>query len=150
MMSIVGEYNVPYILMHNRAKSAVMTQHTTYDDLIFQINQYFFEQEWKARQAGIIDVILDPGIGFSKTTDQNFIIINRLDELDLVGRPLLIGLSRKSFIYKTLNVDSDDALNGSTAMHMGALERGAKFLRVHDVKEAMQCVQLFNKMTASK
>ena len=146
---VVAEYKAPYVLMHNRAKSHDMKRHASYDNLLLDVLRFFFEQEWKARAAGIVDVILDPGIGFSKTAEHNFQLLNRLHELRIVGKPLLIGLSRKSFIYKTLNGKPEAALNGTTAMHMVALQKGADILRVHDVKEAVECIKLNEAMSTT-
>ena len=150
MFAVVGAHSVPYILMHNRATSDKMKDFTHYDDLMRELLTFFYHQEWQARQHGILDIVLDPGIGFSKTADQNFILMNRLAELHVVGCPLLMGLSRKSFIYKTIGGSAKDALNGTTAMHMVALQAGCKILRAHDTKEAIECIQLYNKMQRSK
>ena len=146
LLSVVGSFNAPYILMHNRAKSAEMHRHTDYDDLVFDMMQYLSHREAAAREAGIIDIIIDPGIGFSKTIEQNFEIMSRLHEFSLLRRPLLIGLSRKSFIYKTLGTTVERALNGTTAMHMVALQGGATILRAHDVQAARECIDLYNEM----
>ncbi len=142
MLEVVGQYGAPYILMHNRAKSKVMQSHVAYDDLLQTMTRYFYERLHIAHTAGITDVIIDPGIGFSKTITHNFQLIERLDELLIVKAPLLIGLSRKSFIYKTLELTAAEALNGTTALHMLALDKGASILRVHDVAEAVECVKL--------
>ena len=146
MLQLVGAYDVPYVLMHNRAKADKMTAHTDYEDLIKEMLEFFYRQEYEASRAGIKDVILDPGIGFSKTIAQNFILIQRISEFNILGKPQLVGLSRKSFIYKTLETTAAGALNGTIAMHMVALQEGAKILRAHDVKEAIQCVKLYNAM----
>jgi dihydropteroate synthase len=147
IMEVVGEFRAPYVIMHNRAKSKDMSQHTTYNDIMTDITRFFYHQAHQAAQHGIVDIILDPGIGFSKTRAQNFHILNRMQEWSSIDYPLLVGLSRKSFIYKTLNTGPAEALNGTTAMHMIALQGGARILRVHDVKEAAQCIQLFNEMS---
>ena len=146
ILQVVADAGAPYVLMHNRVRSADMTSHTAYKDLIREMLSYFYHQTWKAKKLGIVDIIIDPGLGFSKTSMQNFIILNRLQEFDILGKILLIGLSRKSMIYKTLNTVPAAALNGTSAMHMIALQHGAKILRVHDTKEAMECIQLYNQL----
>lgn len=146
ILEVTGQYAAPYILMHNRAKSIEMMETTDYDNVVLAIIDFFFQQTYKAAKAGITDIILDPGIGFSKTVQQNFTVMARLDELQAFQYPLLIGVSRKSFIYKTLKTSPERALNGSTAMHMTALQKGASILRVHDVQEAMECITLHNEL----
>ncbi len=146
MLSLVGQHKAPYVLMHNRVKPLDMVRHTQYEDIILEMLEYFYRCEWEAGQQGIIDIILDPGIGFSKTSAQNFEVLDRLREFNVVGRPMLVGLSRKSFIYKTLDITAEKALNGTTAMHIIALQGGAKIIRTHDTREAMECIALFNKL----
>ena len=144
ILSLVARANVPYVLMHNRAKSHHMHEFTEYDDVVTDVKRELAVRLQDAMDHGIVDVIIDPGIGFSKTAEQNFTLIRRLDEFEHLDWILLVGLSRKSFIYKTLDIDVNDSLNGTTAMHMMALERGAAILRVHDVKEAVQCIDLYH------
>ena len=148
MINTVGQLGVPYIMMHMRGNPKTMQEQTDYDDLIKDINFYFAERIAEAHAAKINDIIIDPGFGFAKTLEQNYQLLNQLELLGIVGKPILAGLSRKSMIYKTLDSTSTDALNGTTALHMIALEKGSKILRVHDVKEAMECVTLFNKLHA--
>ena len=146
MIATVGQLGVPYIMMHMKGNPETMQQQTDYDDLIKDINSYFAERIAKAHAAKINDIIIDPGFGFAKTTEQNYELLNNMELLQIVNKPILAGVSRKSMIYKTLNTTSENALNGTTALHMVALQKGAKILRVHDVKEAMECVTLFNQL----
>jgi dihydropteroate synthase len=119
-----------------------MQQMTEYSDVIKEVYTYFSERIELARTHQIKDIILDLGFGFSKTLEQNFKLLGRLDYYKNLNLPILAGISRKSMVYKTLNTNANQALNGSTALHMVALQKGAKLLRVHDVKEAIECIQL--------
>jgi dihydropteroate synthase len=147
MIATVGQLGVPYIMMHMKGNPKTMQQQTDYDDLIKDINSYFAERIAKAHAAKINDIIIDPGFGFAKTTEQNYELLNNMELLQIVDKPILAGVSRKSMIYKTLHTTPENALNGTTALHMVALQKGAKILRVHDVKEAAECVTLFNQLT---
>ncbi len=142
MLPTIAQLKVPIILMHMRGKPETMQQQTGYNNLIYDILYYFSERIAKARSLGIHDIIIDPGFGFSKTLEQNYELLQKLDLLGNLRLPLLTGLSRKSMIYKTLDVDAKQALNGTTALNMYALQKGASILRVHDVKEAMECIKL--------
>lgn len=146
MITTIGQLGVPYIMMHMKGNPKTMQQQTDYDDLIKDINSYFAERIAKAHAAKINDIIIDPGFGFAKTTEQNYELLNNMELLQIVDKPILAGVSRKSMIYKTLNTTSENALNGTTALHMVALQKDAKILRVHDVKEAMECITLFNQL----
>ncbi|SDH77367.1 Dihydropteroate synthase [Flavobacterium omnivorum] len=146
MFEVVGKYNVPYIMMHLRGNPKTMQSLTNYDDIVKEILFYFSERVAEARRFGINDLILDPGFGFAKTTDQNFEVFQKMELFKMPELPLLIGISRKSMIYKTLDTKIEKALNGTTILNTLALTKGAKILRVHDVKEAMECVTLFNKI----
>lgn len=147
MIATVGQLGVPYIIMHMKGNPKTMQQQTDYDDLIKDINSYFAERIAKAHGAKINDIIIDPGFGFAKTLEQNYELLNNMQLLKIiVDKPILAGVSRKSMIYKTLSTTSENALNGTTALHMVALQKGAKILRVHDVKEAVECVTLFNQL----
>lgn len=146
MFEVVGKYNVPYIMMHLRGNPKTMQSLTNYDDIVKEILFYFSERVAEARCFGINDLILDPGFGFAKTTDQNFEVFQKMELFKMLELPLLIGVSRKSMIYKTLDTKIEKALNGTTILNTLALTKGAKILRVHDVKEAMECVTLFNKI----
>jgi dihydropteroate synthase len=143
MFEVVGALDVPYIMMHMRGTPQTMQQMTDYSDVIKEVYSYFSKRIELAKTHQIKDVILDLGFGFSKTLEQNFELLGMLDYYKNLNLPILAGVSRKSMIYKTLNTTADQALNGSTALHMVALQKGAKLLRVHDVKEAMECVQLY-------
>lgn len=148
MIETVGKHSVPYIMMHMRGNPKTMQQQTNYDDLIKDIISYFGAQIAKAHQAKINDIIIDPGFGFAKTLEQNYKLLNQLELLKITNKPILAGVSRKSMIYKTLDVSAKEALNGTTALNMIALENGASILRVHDVKEAVECVTLYNQLTS--
>lgn len=143
MISTVGQLNCPYIIMHMVGQPTTMQSFTDYNDLLLEITDYFIDVSKKCQLAGIKDLVIDPGFGFAKTVSQNFTLLNRMNELSILGFPILAGVSRKSMIWKTINSNAQKALNGTTALHMACLERGAKILRVHDVKEAVECVQLY-------
>lgn len=147
MMETIAKYNVPYIMMHMRGDSQTMQKMTDYNNVVKEILFYFSEKVSKARSLGINDLIVDPGFGFAKSTEQNFEILQKLELFQEMNLPILVGVSRKSMIYKTLNTDSEQALNGTSALNMISLTKGANILRVHDVKEAVECVTLFNKMS---
>lgn len=147
MITTIGKLGAPYIMMHMKGNPKTMQQQTDYDDLVKDINFYFAERIAEAHAAKINDIIIDPGFGFAKTLEQNYELLNHMELLQIVNKPILAGVSRKSMIYKALETTSDKALNGTTALHMVALQKGAKILRVHDVKEAVECVTLFNQLT---
>jgi dihydropteroate synthase len=142
MFTIVERLNVPYIMMHMKGVPATMQNNPVYDDIIADILKYFSEKIFRLRAEGVKDIIIDPGFGFAKTISHNFELMNRLGDLRITGLPLMVGISRKSMIWKTLHITPDEALNGTTVMHAVALTRGADILRVHDVKEAVEAVQL--------
>ena len=146
MLETVAKLNVPYIMMHMRGNPKTMQQQTNYDNILKEVLFYFSERITTARALGIKDIIIDPGFGFAKTLEQNFELLNVLEGFKITNLPLLAGLSRKSMIYKTLETSSAEALNGTTALNMVALQKGASILRVHDVKEAIECVTLFNQL----
>ena len=150
MFDVIARYNVPYIMMHMRGNPQTMQSLTQYDDIVKEILFYFSEKVQKARSMGINDLILDPGFGFAKTTDQNYEVMQKMELFNLLELPVLAGISRKSMIYKTLNSTPQEALNGTTFLNTIALTKGAKILRVHDVKEAVECVTLFNKINSNK
>lgn len=147
MMTTVGDLGVPYIMMHMKGSPKNMQQHTDYNDLIKEINFYFSQRIAEARSNKINDIIIDPGFGFSKTLEQNYELLNKLALLKLIELPLLIGISRKSMIYKLMGSDPNEALNGTTALNTIALMKGASILRVHDVKEAMECINITNQLS---
>ncbi|NND15998.1 MAG: dihydropteroate synthase [Eudoraea sp.] len=146
MLPLASERQVPLILMHMKGTPQTMTQETEYDNLLEDVLFYFSERLAKARDLGINDVVVDPGFGFAKTIDQNFELLDQLGLFQALERPVLVGVSRKSMIYKSLSGSPTDALNGTTALHMSALERGALILRAHDVQEAMECITLHEKL----
>jgi len=143
LLRVVARYRVPYILMHMRGTPQTMMKNTTYDHLSSDLIHYFTTNISKAKQAGIIDIIIDPGFGFSKTLEQNYQLLNQVEQLNALDTPMLIGVSRKSMIYKALDITHNEALNGTTALHMIALSKGAQLLRVHDVKPAVECIKLY-------
>ena len=142
MFETVGKLGVPYILMHMRGTPQTMQRMTSYSNVIKEVYSYFTERIELAKKHQIKDIIIDLGFGFSKTLEQNFKLLESLDFYKNLNLPILAGVSRKSMIYKTLDTNADQALNGTTALHMIALEKGAKLLRVHDVKEALECIKL--------
>jgi dihydropteroate synthase len=142
MFETVGILGIPYIMMHMRGTPQNMQKMTDYSDVTKDVFTYFSERIQLAKKHHIKDIIIDLGFGFSKTKAQNFELLAMLDYYTHLHLPILAGVSRKSMIYKTLNTTADKALNGTTALHMVALQKGAKLLRVHDVKEAMECIHL--------
>jgi len=146
MMPIAAQLQVPYIMMHMRGTPQTMAGLTQYDNLSKEVLFYFSEKNAHARSLGINDIIADPGFGFSKTRAQNFELLNKLELFDSLSVPLLVGLSRKSTVYKTLKISPQEALNGTTVLHTIAVLKGASILRVHDVKEAMECIQLIQNL----
>jgi len=146
MMEVISKYNVPYIMMHLRGTPQTMQNQTNYEHLIKEMITYFSDKVNKARSLGINDLIIDPGFGFAKTTDQNYEILSNLELFKILGLPILAGVSRKSMIYKPLGVTSNDALNGTTVLNTIAISKGATIIRVHDVKEALECVKLCEKL----
>lgn len=146
MIETVGKLQVPYIAMHMKGTPQNMQNQTAYDDILLEMMKYFSEKMNECKKAGINDVILDPGFGFAKTMEQNYWILRNLSYFKTIQAPLLIGVSRKSMIYKKLEINPGEALNGTTALHMAALMHGAQILRVHDVKEAKETVTLFKQL----
>nr|WP_309757192.1 dihydropteroate synthase [Flavobacterium sp.] len=146
MFEIIAKYNVPYIMMHMRGNPQTMQTLTKYEDIVKEMLFYFSEKVAMARSFGINDLIIDPGFGFAKTIAQNYEVFQKMELFNMLELTLLIGVSRKSMIYKTLDTSIENALNGTTVLNTLALTKGAKILRVHDVKEAMECVTLFNKI----
>ena len=146
MLETIGKYNVPYIMMHMRGNAQTMQTLTNYEDIVKEMLFYFSERVAKARSFGINDLILDPGFGFAKTIDQNYEVFQKMELFKILKVPLLVGISRKSMIYKALDIAIGDAMNGTTVLNTVALTKGANIIRVHDVKEAVECVTLFNKI----
>ncbi len=147
MFETMAKLNVPYIMMHMKGTPQNMQKNPQYDkDVVYEVMDYLAEKYRKLSLLGVHDVIVDPGFGFGKTLEHNYELLNRLNELKLLELPILVGVSRKSMIYKLLDSSPEQALNGTTALNMLALERGAKILRVHDVKEAKECIILHEKI----
>lgn len=142
MLQTVAHLHVPYIMMHMKGTPQTMQQHTHYNNLIKDILFYFSERMTAAKALGIVDIIIDPGFGFAKTLEQNYELLNHLELFKMIEKPLLVGISRKSMIYKTLDTTANEALNGTTVLNTIALQKGASILRVHDVKEAMETIKL--------
>ncbi len=142
MYSTVAGLNVPYVLMHMRGTPQTMQTETEYDNILLSIWQFFRDKIHLARQAGVREIILDPGFGFAKTISQNYYILENLGYFHSLNLPLLVGLSRKSMIYKRLNIPAAEAVNGTTVLNVIALQQGAQILRVHDVREAKETIAL--------
>ncbi|MBS3808065.1 MAG: dihydropteroate synthase [Bacteroidales bacterium] len=149
MFETIADLNVPYIMMHMKGTPQNMKEKAHYQEMMKEITRYFSARVDGLRRLGVKDIILDPGFGFGKTIDHNYQLLSRLEELKIFGLPLMVGLSRKSMIYKVLNVSPDQALNGTTVLNTLALERGANLLRVHDVKQAREIITLKDKMERS-
>ena len=146
MVDVVAKYDLPYVAMHMRGTPQTMQSRTDYEqDIVSEVCQYFERRVEELRQRGVSKIILDPGFGFAKTLEQNYELLGGLNRLTDMGHPVLVGVSRKSMIYKLLGVTSAEALNGTTALHWEALRQGATILRVHDTREAVEVVKIFNK-----
>ena len=142
MFETIAKLQVPYIMMHMRGTPQTMQKLTDYNNLVKDILFYFSEKVAKARSLGINDLIIDPGFGFAKTIAQNFELMTKLELFQMLELPILVGISRKSMIYKMLEIDVEKALNGTSVLNTIALTKGANILRVHDVKEASECIKL--------
>ncbi|MEP3836260.1 MAG: dihydropteroate synthase [Algibacter sp.] len=142
MLQTIAQLHVPYIMMHMRGTPQTMQQQTDYNNLVKDVIFYFSERIAKAKKLGIADVIIDPGFGFAKTLEQNYELLKQLELFKMIEKPLLVGISRKSMIYKTLETSAKEALNGTSVLNTVSLQKGASILRVHDVKEAMECIKL--------
>ena len=146
MFKIIAQHQVPYVMMHMRGTPETMMQNTDYTDLTKEVIYYFSERIAKARSFGINDLIVDPGFGFSKTLDQNYDLFNDLELFRYLNAPLLIGISRKSMIQKKIKTTAADSLNGTTALHAIAIQKGVSILRVHDAKEAFETINLLQNL----
>ncbi|MFA6701568.1 MAG: dihydropteroate synthase [Dysgonamonadaceae bacterium] len=146
MFQTVAELNVPYILMHMRGMPQNMQQMTDYNDFIQEIIFYFSEKVQQLNQLGVNDIIIDPGFGFSKTLDQNYELMSYLNVFEIFDSPLLVGVSRKSMIYRLTKTSPEESLNGTSVLNTFALINGANILRVHDVKEAVECMKIVAKL----
>jgi len=143
---VASKNNVPYILMHMQGSPSTMQVNPQYDDVVLDILKYLRDMVFKLRSIGIKDIIIDPGFGFGKTVEQNYDLLGGLSSFKILDCPILVGLSRKSMIYKLLDNNAKEALNGTTAAHMIALQKGAKILRVHDPKQASECIKIYKQL----
>ncbi len=146
MMETIAKYNVPYIIMHMKGNPQNMMDKTNYDDMLQEMIKYFSKKINQAISYKINDIIIDPGFGFAKNIKQNYDLLNHLDLLKILDKPIMVGISRKSMIYKSLNSTPEEALNGTTVLNTVALIKGASILRVHDVKEANECIKLIGSL----
>ena len=144
MIETVAELKVPYVLMHMKGTPQSMQQNTAYENLVREVLDFFIAKTQELKNAGILDIIIDPGFGFAKTIDQNFELLKNLSVFKMLDKAIMLGISRKSTIYKTLGVSADEALNGTSVLNAIGLTNGASILRVHDVKEAKEAVKLFS------
>jgi len=144
MIATVAEMKVPYILMHMKGTPQTMQQNSMYENVTREVLDFFISKTNELKNAGVIDIIIDPGFGFAKTIDQNFELLKNLSVFKMLDKAIMLGISRKSTIYKTLGVSADEALNGTSVLNTIGLINGASILRVHDVKEASETVKLFS------
>ena len=144
MIQTIAELKVPYVLMHMKGTPQTMQQNAVYENVTREVLDFFIAKTNELKNAGIVDLIIDPGFGFAKTIDQNFELLKNLSVFKMLDKAIMVGLSRKSTVYKTLGVSADDALNGTTVLNTIGLMNGASILRVHDVKEAKDAVKLFS------
>ena len=146
MFPLIAELNIPYIMMHMRGNPRNMQYNTEYDDVVADILKWFGPRIVTLQSAGVKDIIIDPGLGFAKTIKDNFELLRRLNNFSIAGLPVLVGVSRKSMIWRTLEITPDESLNGTSVLNTVALMNGADILRVHDVKEAVETVRLINRI----
>ena len=144
MWEMVSHYRIPYVLMHMKGTPQTMAKLAGYKDVVKEVTDYFHQRIEALKGFGIADIVIDPGFGFAKTIDQNFELLSNLDLLQMLDKPILAGLSRKSLVWKTLETDPENALNGTTVLNTVALLKGASILRIHDVKEAAEAIKLIN------
>ncbi|WCT11713.1 dihydropteroate synthase [Mucilaginibacter jinjuensis] len=144
MFETVARLQVPYILMHTRGTPQTMTQLTDYDDIFTDVFDYLQQKYAELKKLGVEDVILDPGFGFAKKSEQSYELLNRMHDFDILGLPILVGVSRKRMIYNITGGTATDALNGTTVVNTIALTKGANILRVHDVKEVVEAIKIYN------
>ncbi len=149
MLPTVARLNIPYIAMHLQGTPKTMQQNPVYEEVVYEVRDELRRICDRCADAGIKDVIIDPGFGFGKTVAHNFELLKGMHTLRMLGKPILAGISRKSMIYKTLMINPEQALNGTTALHVMALQQGANILRVHDVKEAVEVIKLWEAMEGS-
>jgi len=148
MISTVASLQVPYVVMHKKGMPKDMQQNPVYENVVTEVFDFLQQQVQKCKQVGIKDVIVDVGFGFGKTLEHNFSLLKNLEVFKQINCPILLGVSRKNMITKTLNIKNADALNGTTALNMAGLMKGANIIRVHDVKEAVEVVKLYNNIIA--
>ncbi len=146
MFPTMAQLGIPYIIMHMQGTPPNMQDDPAYENVVDEVLQFFAERVYKLRKLGVNDIVIDPGFGFGKTLEQNYMLLGQFDSFKMLELPLMAGISRKSMIYKLLESEPDDALNGSTAAHMAALLKGARLLRVHDVKAAVETVKIFQQI----
>lgn len=149
MFETIAQLNVPYIMMHMQGTPQNMQSKPNYRNITAEISKYFSAKINKLNKLGVNDIVLDPGFGFGKTTNHNYELFSKMDQLTLFEKPLLVGISRKSMIYKLLETDPENALNGTSALHSVALLKGADILRVHDVKKAIEVVKIVQQLKNS-
>ncbi len=150
MFPTISELGIPYVMMHMQGTPDSMQDSPKYENVVDELLQFFGERVQMLRKRGVNDIIIDPGFGFGKTIEQNYRLLHYLDSFQMMELPLMVGVSRKSMIYKELDLKPDEALNGTTAAHMAALLKGASLLRVHDVKEAVETVKIFQQIVESR
>ena len=149
MITTVARLGLSYVAMHMRGTPTTMQSMTDYGDIADEVRTYFVQKISELRAAGIEDIVIDPGFGFAKTLEQNYQLMSGLHRLNDLGAPMLVGISRKSMIYKLLGSTPAEALNGTTALHLEALRQGAKILRVHDTREAVEVIKIYNQLNKS-
>lgn len=149
MLEFVANTGIPYVAMHKQGKPQTMQENPIYSNVVAEVMDYFKEKDQCYKGLGIQDWVLDPGFGFGKTMAQNYQLLKNLSAFKQLNKPILVGISRKSMIWKTLHTTPENALNGTTALHMAAVMNGADILRVHDVKEAAECVALYQSLYAN-
>lgn len=149
ILEVAARYKMPFIIMHRQGDSATMQDQPQYDDVVAEVYTFLYNQVQKARQMGVLDIAIDVGFGFGKTQEQNFLLAQNLDFFHQIQVPLLVGISRKSMLYKTLQIQPSEALAATSAMHMYLLQKQAHIYRVHDVQEMQQCIQLHEKLSCS-
>jgi dihydropteroate synthase len=149
MFNTVAALNLPYVMMHMRGTPASMQESPAYNDVVDDLLQFFAERIHTLRRMGVNDLVVDPGFGFGKNRSHNFTLLNELEAFRMLELPLMVGISRKGMVYQTLGVEIEQALNGTTALHMAALLKGAQILRVHDVRAARETVILYEQIVGS-
>jgi len=146
MFPTIAQLGIPYVMMHMQGTPSTMQEDPVYHQIVNDLLQFFADKIFQLRQLGVIDMIIDPGFGFGKTLEQNYILLKEFETFRMFELPVMAGISRKSMVYKVLESDPDHALNGTTAAHMAVLLRGANLLRVHDVRAAVETVKIFRQI----